>query len=98
MPTRGLRLCSTFHTQPTLYSHLSRAFSSEVQKLKFNADAENKAYSDTLLLPKTPFTLHPNLKEVERKYRKLTCDELYQWQVWEGDMLLDSQSVFMMLL
>ena len=79
MPTR--LLCSTFHTRPRLYSHLSRAFSSEARKLKADADAENRAYSNTLLLPKTPFKLHPDWKEVEKKYRKLTCDELYRWQV-----------------
>ena len=83
MPTTRILLpCNTFHTQCRLYRHFSRPFSSEARKLKPDADTENKAYSDTLLLPKTHFKLHPDLKEVERKYRKLTCDELYRWQVW----------------
>ncbi|CAA7268378.1 unnamed protein product [Cyclocybe aegerita] len=47
------------------------------------AKLDNKAFSATLLLPKTPFKLRQDLKEVETKYEKLTCEDLYRWQ-WEN--------------
>ncbi len=58
----------------------SRNLSSDAKYAK-TVDNEDKAYSNTLLLPKTPFKLQPDLREIEKTYRRLTCDELYRWQV-----------------
>ena len=41
----------------------------------------NKAFTDTLLLPKTPFPLRADLKENEVRYGELTRENLYKWQV-----------------
>ena len=51
---------------------------------------DSKAYSKTLLLPKTSFPLWSNPPEVENQYRSLTCDSLYRWQVQEGFWLSGS--------
>ena len=41
-----------------------------------------KAFSSTLLLPKTTFPLkHQQPHLIEEQYRQRTCDELYRWQV-----------------
>ena len=48
---------------------------------KAKAKADSKAFAKTLQLPDTPFPLFANSKEVEDKYRELTCDKLYKWQV-----------------
>jgi len=42
---------------------------------------DNKAFSQTLLLPKTSFKLRQDVKEAEHMYGKLTGEELYRWQV-----------------
>ena len=42
---------------------------------------DNKAFTDTLLLPKTPFPLRADLKENEARYGELTRENLYKWQV-----------------
>ena len=42
---------------------------------------DNKAFTKTLLLPKTSFALRPDPKQIDELYRKLTCDDLYRWQV-----------------
>jgi hypothetical protein len=42
---------------------------------------DNKEFTTTLLLPKTSFVLRPNPKQIDNFYRKLTCDDLYRWQV-----------------
>ena len=52
---------------------LSRCLSSYVN---------NKSFTNTLLLPKTSFILRPDPKQIDSLYRKLTCDDLYRWQVW----------------
>ena len=41
---------------------------------------DNKAFTDTLLLPKTPFPLRADLKENEARYGELTRENLYRWQ------------------
>ncbi|KAI6099470.1 tRNA synthetases class I-domain-containing protein [Pisolithus croceorrhizus] len=40
-----------------------------------------KAFSKTLLLPKTSFPLWPDPSKTEVPFRKKTCDDLYRWQV-----------------
>ncbi|KAH6900891.1 isoleucyl-tRNA synthetase [Coprinopsis sp. MPI-PUGE-AT-0042] len=45
-----------------------------------SSSSDSKAFAKTLRLPKTSFPLWTNAKEVEAKYRSLTCDKLYQWQ------------------
>lgn len=42
---------------------------------------DSKAFSKTLLLPKTPFPLSPDPAKLEELFGRKTCDELYQWQV-----------------
>lgn len=42
---------------------------------------DSKAFSKTLLLPKTPFPLWADPAKSEELFRRKTCDELYQWQV-----------------
>ena len=42
---------------------------------------DNKAFTKTLLLPKTSFVLRPDPELIDSLYRKLTCDDLYRWQV-----------------
>ncbi|KAF9523263.1 tRNA synthetases class I-domain-containing protein [Crepidotus variabilis] len=60
---------------------LTRQHASEATNASVSPGAgDNKAFSKTLLLPKTSFKLRPDVKGVEEKYRKLSCDELYQWQ------------------
>ncbi|KAE9386150.1 isoleucyl-tRNA synthetase [Gymnopus androsaceus JB14] len=53
-------------------ARLSRAFSS--------VPLDNKAFSDTLFLPKTAFPLRPDPTKNEALYRSRTCEELYRWQ------------------
>ncbi|KAG6331358.1 hypothetical protein ID866_7732 [Astraeus odoratus] len=45
------------------------------------AKLDSKAFSKTLLLPKTTFPLWPDPSKTEVPFRRKTCDELYQWQV-----------------
>ena len=40
-----------------------------------------KAFSKTLLLPKTTFPLWADPAKSEELFRTKTCDELYRWQV-----------------
>lgn len=42
---------------------------------------DSKAFSKTLLLPKTPFPLWADPAKSEELFRRKTCDDLYQWQV-----------------
>ncbi|KAI0037150.1 tRNA synthetases class I-domain-containing protein [Vararia minispora EC-137] len=42
--------------------------------------AEDKAYSHTLLLPKTSFSQWSNPGQTESLLRRKTCDDLYRWQ------------------
>ncbi|KDR72627.1 hypothetical protein GALMADRAFT_73804 [Galerina marginata CBS 339.88] len=77
MTVRGLCSWNTFHTQSKFRGQtLSRYFSA---KPAVN-NAVNKAYTETLLLPKTRFPLRANLKDTEDTYRNLTCESLYRWQ------------------
>ncbi|KAI6006964.1 tRNA synthetases class I-domain-containing protein [Pisolithus albus] len=41
---------------------------------------DSKAFSKTLLLPKTSFPLWPDPSKTEVPFRKKTCDDLYRWQ------------------
>lgn len=43
--------------------------------------AENKAFSKTLLLPKTSFPLWTEPSKSEAPFQRRTSDELYRWQV-----------------
>ncbi|EAU81428.2 isoleucyl-tRNA synthetase [Coprinopsis cinerea okayama7 len=61
-------LLSRAHQQPQRYS------SSDSKK------NDSKAFAKSLLLPKTTFPLWADAKEVEGRYRDLTCDQLYNWQ------------------
>jgi isoleucyl-tRNA synthetase len=45
------------------------------------ADAPDKAYAKSLLLPKTAFPLRADAVKREPLFRQRTCDDLYQWQV-----------------
>jgi hypothetical protein len=40
-----------------------------------------KAYSNSLLLPKTAFPLRADAVKREHLFRKRTCEDLYEWQV-----------------
>ena len=71
---------------PRTYISKRNLFSSAV-RLSDEAPLDSKAYSKTLLLPKTSFPLWSNPPEVENQYRSLTCDSLYRWQVREGFLL-----------
>ncbi|TFK41606.1 tRNA synthetases class I-domain-containing protein [Crucibulum laeve] len=50
---------------------------------KSKAALDSKAFSKTLLLPKTSFPLWAEPSKSEEPYQKLTCDNLYKWQ-WEN--------------
>ncbi|KAH7882347.1 tRNA synthetases class I-domain-containing protein [Phlebopus sp. FC_14] len=45
------------------------------------AKLDSKAFSKTLLLPKTPFPLWHDPAKSETPFRHRTCDELYRWQM-----------------
>ncbi|KAG2355481.1 tRNA synthetases class I-domain-containing protein [Suillus spraguei] len=49
------------------------------QSLK-NASTDPKAYSKTLLLPKTTFPLRVDPAKSESSFQSKTCEELYRWQ------------------
>jgi isoleucyl-tRNA synthetase len=70
------------HSRCGLHRTFVRTLSSKAHQPKSTPKPENKAYSNTLLLPKTPFKLQPDGKDIEAKFRKLTCEDLYRWQVW----------------
>ena len=61
--------------------HGRRYYAAEALDAAAKAKADSKAFAKTLQLPNTPFPLFANAKEVEDKYRELTCDKLYKWQV-----------------
>ena len=42
---------------------------------------DNKAFTKTLLLPKTSFPLRVDPEAAEKRFRELTCDGVYRWQV-----------------
>ena len=42
---------------------------------------DNKAFSKTLLLPKTTFPQWTDPNKTEKALREKTCDGLYRWQV-----------------
>jgi isoleucyl-tRNA synthetase len=52
-----------------------------VRNLTSASTSQSKAYSKTLLLPKTSFPLRPLPSESEVSFRQKTCDDLYKWQV-----------------
>ncbi|KIJ61453.1 hypothetical protein HYDPIDRAFT_115926, partial [Hydnomerulius pinastri MD-312] len=45
-----------------------------------SAKLDSKAFSKTLLLPKTSFPLWSDPAKTEAPFRRKTCDELYRWQ------------------
>ncbi|KAH7926232.1 isoleucyl-tRNA synthetase [Leucogyrophana mollusca] len=57
----------------------TRQFSSSAP---FNSDnkLDSKAFSKTLLLPRTSFPLWADPSKSEEPFRKRTCEDLYQWQ------------------
>ena len=55
------------------------SFSQQLQCRPFATDP--KAYSKTLLLPKTKFPLWSSPKDSELPFRKKTTEDLYAWQV-----------------
>lgn len=56
-------------------------FSDKSNKDKNNSNKNlNKAYSDTLLLPKTNFPLRADAINREHLFRDRFTDELYSWQ------------------
>ena len=69
------------HSQCRLHRRLVQTLSSKTIKAESSVRLENNVYSSTLLLPKTPFKLKPDAKDIETRYRKLTCEDLYRWQV-----------------
>ena len=63
-------------------SHLSsRCLQRSTLSRYLSSYVDNKAFTKTLLLPKTSFVLRPDPKQIDSLYRKLTCDDLYRWQV-----------------
>lgn len=59
----------------------SRHFSaSHVSQSLKNASTDPKAYSKTLLLPKTSFPLWLDSAKSESLFKRKTCEELYRWQ------------------
>ncbi|TFK19817.1 isoleucyl-tRNA synthetase [Coprinopsis marcescibilis] len=75
-------LRSRLWTAPSQIHHHTRRqrYTSDVGK---SNNSEDKAFAKSLLLPKTSFPLWSNTKEIEGKFRELTCDNLYRWQ-WEN--------------
>ncbi|KAK4689695.1 isoleucyl-tRNA synthetase, partial [Tremellales sp. Uapishka_1] len=75
LPFTSLRLIS-FHLSASLPPCSTRFASTAV-----NTSDKKKAYSHTLLLPKTSFPLkHKDVVSAEQAYRARTTDELYRWQ------------------
>jgi isoleucyl-tRNA synthetase len=79
--------CFKFMCSRPVHRHVfklsrSRHFSTcrVFQSLK-DASADPKAYSKTLLLPKTSFSLWVDSAKSESLFKKKTCEELYRWQV-----------------
>lgn len=67
----------------TRISHLSsRHLQKSTLSRYLSSYVDNKTFTKTLLLPKTSFVLRPDPKQIDGLYRKLTCDDLYRWQVW----------------
>ncbi|GJJ15087.1 hypothetical protein Clacol_009362 [Clathrus columnatus] len=50
---------------------------------KYSTTTSSKAYSGTLLLPKTEFRLRPDPSIREEPFRQRTADDLYKWQ-WDN--------------
>jgi len=77
---------------PRLLS-LPLAFSSRTLFTSSACLADKKAFSHTLLLPKTSVPLKlKNPADFEKSLRKSISDELYQWQVSVGSSETDRQS------
>lgn len=58
-----------------------RCYAAVASDAQAKAKADSKAFAKTLQLPNTPFPLFADAKAVEEKYRELTSDKLYKWQV-----------------
>lgn len=51
------------------------------RRFYFSSDIGIKAFSQTLLLPRTALPLWPNRSRSEEPFRERTTEELYRWQV-----------------
>lgn len=71
-PKRGCRLYSVLPTVNTVQD--------------YPKEPKTKAYSDTLLLPKTSFPLRTSGAKREEIYRKKTTEDLYKWQVSASEL------------
>jgi len=68
--------------RPCINAYSLRGYASSTSdSANAKAKLDSKAFAKTLQLPTTPFPLWANAKEVEDKFRQLTCDQLYRWQV-----------------
>ncbi|KAF9482680.1 isoleucyl-tRNA synthetase [Pholiota conissans] len=72
------RLACSWNTWLFRRQAFSRYLSGKAKKS--SEDLDNKAFADTLLLPKTAFPLRPNFSENEAAYGELTRETLYRWQ------------------
>ena len=77
-PIRSLRRC---RTQLCFYRRLS--YPSSFHSDQNLTAIDSKAFSETLLLPKTPFPLWTDPSRSEFPFRTRTCEGLYRWQVSE---------------
>ncbi|KAF8999113.1 tRNA synthetases class I-domain-containing protein [Cyathus striatus] len=77
-------LCPKVRLHP-IYRHRCRLFSFTRTCSTNNSTAplDNKAFSKTLLLPKTSFPLWVDPVKSEERFQKLTSDSLYRWQ-WDN--------------
>ncbi len=73
------RLASSWNACILRKQALARSLSSTTKKC--NESQANKAFAETLLLPKTQFPLRPDFKANETAYGDLTRGALYRWQV-----------------
>ena len=73
------RLASSWNACILRKQALARSLSSTTKKC--NESQANKAFAETLLLPKTQFPLRPDFKANETAYGYLTRGALYRWQV-----------------
>ena len=73
----SLTLPHTPACAPPNRRHLSQSIPLLAEGITNKADS--KAFSNTLLLPKTSFPLRSDPSKAE--FRKKTCEDLYRWQV-----------------
>ncbi|KAJ8083181.1 isoleucine-tRNA ligase [Marasmius tenuissimus] len=78
MPTRSLQALRKCRPSFTTFNHSFASFSTSACCSRERLDS--KAYSKTLLLPKTEFPLWTDPEKSEKPLRRRTCEELYRWQ------------------